>query len=545
MHNLFKILGRQPGIVLILIVMAIATLTLPLTGSDTVPKKNTQSEFLQAQALRLLDEAKLEAGTLEPASAAGLFLVVGQAYTRVNNKKAKEALEISYQNMRAAMEQAPDLVGFMAPDLISATVEAAPDTIEQNLPPEKFRDSALAALVLHHLRHDKELNRALDLFFMMQGDEAMTVPARELLMRIPAAQQYQRDRVFGAVLQAYSQKHHRQVGTGSPEDLGTLVVRFWRDLSPSPVRDAIDELLKQAKTGDAVVMNSPQGTTTLTAYQFRLFQVFPALKAIDPIHAEALLREESQTADLLARYPQGQQSVDPWLRDTPMKDGEKQETTYAYVGNPSTVPSLANRMEYNRTMEAFSAAAEQDAATAIANASRIPDPATRLRVLVGIARKCQTGNPAAAKNALHDALKSLPDNEDTGSLKDAANIAIRLGDLNTARAAVMAGLKAARRIYNDDSDPDAPNMALKPYWPSVQAYRDIVGVQAKISPDDALETIKHLPDAEVAALEKVMLAAEWLNARLFNTSPMVAKRPKESSTLTDDDARVEFVSLGH
>lgn len=69
MHSLFKILGRQPGIVLILIVMAIATLTLPLTGSDTVPKKNTQSEFLHAQALRLLDEAKLEAGTLEPASA--------------------------------------------------------------------------------------------------------------------------------------------------------------------------------------------------------------------------------------------------------------------------------------------------------------------------------------------------------------------------------------------------------------------------------------------------------------------------------------------
>lgn len=529
-HRLFRSFRRQPGKALILIVMAVATLTIPLTGSTgTVPKKNTQSEFLRAQALRLLDEAKVEAGTLEPASAAGLFLVIGQAYTPVDKKKAKEALEIAYQNMRAAMEQSPDLVGFMAPDLISATVEAAPDTVEQNLPPEKFRDSALAALVLHHLRYDKDLNRALELFFMMQTDEAMTYPARDLLMRIPPDRRYDRDRVFGAVLNAYSQKHHRQVGTGSPEDLGTLIVRFWRDLSPSPVRDAIDELLKQAKTGDAIVMNSPQGTTTFTAYQFRLFQVLPAMKAIDPIHAEALLRDESQTAELLSKYPQGQQSLDPWLRDTPMKDGEKQETTYAYVRNPSTVPGLANRMEYNRTMEAFSAAAEQDAASAIANATRIPDPATRLRVLVGIARKCQSGNPAAAKNAVREALKSPPENRDTATLKDAAEIAIRLNDFNTARAAVSAGLKAARRIYNDDSDSDAPNMALKSYWPSVQAYRDLIAVQGKISPDEALETVKNLVDPEVEALEKAMLAATWLNAKLSDTSPMVAKHPKDSA----------------
>ena len=307
-----------------------------------------------------------------------------------------------------------------------------------------------------------------------------------------------------------------------------MVVRFWRDLSPSLVRDAIDELLKQAKTGDAVVMNSPQGTTTFTAYQFRLFQVLPALKAIDPIHAEALLREESQTAELLAKYPQGQQSVDPWLRDTPMKDGEKHETTYAYVRNPSTVPGLANRMEYNRTMEALSAAAQEDPTSAIANASRIPDAATRLRVLVGIARTCQARNPAAAKNALREALKSPPGNQDTATLKDAAEIAIRLADFNTARAAVSAGLKAARRIYDDDSDSDTPNLALKPYWPSVQAYRDIIAVQAKISPDEALETVKNLPDPEVEALEKAMLAAAWLNAKLSNTSPMVAKRAKDS-----------------
>jgi tetratricopeptide (TPR) repeat protein len=247
----------------------------------------------------------------------------------------------------------------------------------------------------------------------------------------------------------------------------------------------------------------------------------------------------------LAKYPQGQQSVDPWLRDTPMKDGEKQETTYAYVRNPSTVPGLANKMEYHRTMDAFSSAAEEDPASAIANASRIPDAATRSRVLVGIARTCQSKNAGAARSALREALKSPPENQDTPTWKDAAEIAIRLGDLNSARAAVDAGLKAARRVYDEDSDSDTPNLALKAYWPSVQAYRDIVAVQAKISPDEAMDTVKDLPDPEVAALEKAMLAAAWLNARLSNTSPMVAKRASESGPLTGGAVRVEFVSLIH
>src|SRR2546430_12708327 len=85
------------------------------------------------------------------------------------------------------------------------------------------------------------------------------------------------------------------------------------------VREAIDELLKQARGGDSIVMNSSHATTTFTAYQFRLFQLMPALKPIDPLHLAALMKEEPQTSELLTKYPQGQQSVDPWLRDTPMK----------------------------------------------------------------------------------------------------------------------------------------------------------------------------------------------------------------------------------
>jgi hypothetical protein len=65
---------------------------------------------------------------------------------------------------------------------------------------------------------------------------------------------------------------------------------------------------------------------------------------------------------------------------------------------------------------------------------------------------------------------------------------------------------------------------LKLYWQSVSDYRELIATQAKFSPDSALETLKNLPDIEIIALEKAMLAAAWLDAPLSGTSPMVMKR---------------------
>jgi hypothetical protein len=283
--------------------------------------------------------------------------------------------------------------------------------------------------------------------------------------------------------------------------------------------------LKQAKGGDSILMKSPQGTVTFTSYQFRLFQILPALKAIDPGEADALSKDQQDTAALFTKYPQGQQSADPSLRDTPMNPGEQIETSYTYVNNAAQSAPVMSHIEADRTMDNLIASADSDPDNAIANATRIADRNQRLLVLAAIAQRSVTKHPSSAKSALHEALKSVPENDrNWRTWKDAGEVALQLNDSGLAESTLQAGLKSARRIYDEESDSDNPNEALKLYWVSVRAYRELIAVQCKVSPDAAFATVRDLPDPEIEALEEVMVAADLLNVPLPETSPMIAKK---------------------
>jgi hypothetical protein len=479
----------------------------------------------RSQAVQFLEEATVATGSFEPASQAALFFVIGHTYASIDKAKARTAYEAAYQNMRAvlASESAhPELVGFLGPDLIRATIDIAPKTVEQALPQGWLRDFALASLITRYTQQ-KQYDRAIELLLTMESDAEMTVPARNLLMVLP--RQDDRDRVFAVVLTAYSTNPHRQAGTGSPEDLGTLVVRFWHKLSLGLVHQAIEELLKQAKGGDSILMKSPQGTVTFTSYQFRLFQILPALKAIDPGEADALSKDQQGTAALFTKYPQGQQSADPSLRDTPLNPGEQIETSYTYVNNAAQSAPVMSHIEADRTMDNLIASADSDPDNAIANATRIADRNQRLLVLAAIAQRSVTKHPSSAKSALHEALKSVPENDrNWRTWKGAGEVALQLNDSGLAESTLQAGLKSARRIYDEESDSDNPNEALKLYWVSVRAYRELIAVQCKVSPDAAFATVRDLPDPEIEALEEVMVAADLLNVPLPETSPMIAKK---------------------
>lgn len=477
-------------------------------------------------ALRLLGEAEAESGVLDAAGRAGLLYITGHTYATVDKQKARELFESAYQNALVAYDQRPDAVGFMLDDLVAATTAVAPNTVEQSLPPyDSARDYALRLLIKRHVA-EKDVNRAIELLLMMKSDQAMTYAAVDLLMALPPTRQDDRDRVFATVLEAYKNSKHMQVGTGSPKDLGTLVVRFHSDVNQALVQQAINVLLDEAKSmSQHVVMSTAQRTVTFSSYQFRLFQLLPALRHIDPDRAESLLKDEKTTASLLQQYPDGQRTVDDWLRDTPMKDGETRQTRYAYVRDGS-LKTQATNMEIDRTVDRLARQAETDPNSAISNAARISDVLVRTRLLLTLAQNCQKKNPAAAKAALRQVLAAPPDDPSMyRDLKDVAEMAREMGDFDLANAAIAQGLKLARALYDFESDKDDPNQALKVNWVSVRAYRELLAIQVKLAPDAALQSIKEIPDAEVGGIEKVVVAATLLNAPLPETSP-VAKAEK-------------------
>jgi hypothetical protein len=112
-------------------------------------------------------------------------------------------------------------------------------------------------------------------------------------------------------------------------------------------------------------------------------------------------------------------------------------------------------------------------------------------------------------------------------MKDAAQILLELGDRTTAVDAVNAANKAIDRLYEEDANPDDPNQFSKFFWPSTHAWRDLVEVAAKVSPATGTEIVNDIPDSEIKALERVVLADCWLKVPLWRaTSPMVWHKKK-------------------
>ena len=117
-------------------------------------------------------------------------------------------------------------------------------------------------------------------------------------------------------------------------DLSGMVVRFWRHFPPELVLDAIDQILDHSKTDDTQIAlkasAGPDRTLTIkstvitfgSVYQYRLFELLPVLRELDPSKAEQLSNDPQVQAQL-NKYPSGLQSLDPTVRDTPLRKGEE------------------------------------------------------------------------------------------------------------------------------------------------------------------------------------------------------------------------------
>ena len=91
-------------------------------------------------------------------------------------------------------------------------------------------------------------------------------------------------------------------------------------------------------------------------------------------------------------------------------------------------------------------------------------------------------------------------------------IYLDVADEEGARKALKALLKAAEKLYGDDTNAEDPNRAFKGNWPSSNLWRRCVQVGAKISPDLADEIISEIPDPEIAAAQKAAYASSLLGA---------------------------------
>jgi hypothetical protein len=165
-------------------------------------------------------------------------------------------------------------------------------------------------------------------------------------------------------------------------------------------------------------------------------------------------------------------------------------------------------------------------------ANAIPDTNMRVNTLVALAGAWRSVHPTFERSALRQVIKLAddPKADNWFAMKAAAGMLLKLGDKASAEEAVNASAKAISKLYDEDANPTDPNQFAKFFWPSTQAWRDLIEIASKISPTLANGIVNRISDSEIKAVERVMLADCWLKVPLWrSTSPMVAHKRNGSA----------------
>jgi hypothetical protein len=382
----------------------------------------------------------------------------------------------------------------------------------------------------------RDFDRALSLLNQIPSDQDYPyAAATQLLLRLPAGHEAEKRAIFVDAMA--HDREHSSLGVEG-DDLSFMVVRFWRHFPPELVLDAIDQILDHSKTDDTqIAMKASSGPINFdNVYQYRLFELLPVLREVDPSKAERLSNDPQVQAQL-NKYPNGLQSLDPTVRDTPLRKGEEPGMQGVFMtkspgASGKVLQDWHSAEIYQRQANEILKQAGDDPRQAIATAATLPVQAghtvPRSETLLRIAQVGWKKNPSASKEALEqmaDSLKKVdPAMYGRVGLRvgvglrvqycwsDGVELANHMKDTDLSGSLLQEGMEQAERWKGVDGDDNDPNFALKAWWPSVALFSALLNSAAHISPQTALELIHKFQDPDLFTLFQIRLANDRLGA---------------------------------
>ena len=386
----------------------------------------------------------------------------------------------------------------------------------------------------------KRFDRALILLNRIRPEEDFPYQeATQLMLDLPPEREAEKQEVFRLAMARSSESRF----TGG-DDFAGMIVRFWRHVPPALALEAIHEVLDAAerRAGTGVTLKTTSGNTGFTSeYDYRLFELLPVLKELDDEEADKLLRDSQQAQFQLKQFPNGIQSVDPSIGDTPAREDEAGRDLQMSFGPPNQRGQDLERSEAR--VKEIGRMAEDNPRQAIAAAASLPESADlypgleffpRAHAYVVVARAAMKKNPSAASDALEEMAASLKDaGHPYHALEywgDGMTIAKEMNEVDLEAKLFQSGMEQVDKLRAEDTDSDNPNLALKAWWPSVSAYWWLVEAAAQFSPRTALEQVRALKDPEIVAVLEVKLADNGLGAQAEESITMVSKArtPRDS-----------------
>ena len=372
----------------------------------------------------------------------------------------------------------------------------------------------LSVEIISDAAHARQFDRALRFLNQLPVDQAFPYgAATELMLRMPPERNAQKQEIF---LRAMASDREAPTMLIGGDDFASMIVRFWRHLPPAIALAAIRQVLDEAQSNKAPIALRSASTSASfnSAYEYRIFELLPILRELDNAEAEKLLEASIHAKTQLERLPNGIQSLDPTVRDTPLKNGERSDITGAIgaQGIGSLVQQANAADPNNSRVQEIARAAEADPRRAIAAAASLPVSA-RADALIAIARATMRNNPSAARDALEQVVESLKGTTTSSSKHDLNNywaegidISTKISEVALAQRLLKSGLDQAEKLRETDADENNPNIALKASWPSAFAFSRLVSAALHIGPQTALAAAKELSDPELQLLCEIRLA---------------------------------------
>jgi hypothetical protein len=365
--------------------------------------------------------------------------------------------------------------------------------------------------------------------------------ATPLMLHLPTAKSTDRQMLFSLALASYKDHSHEQLIVGG-EDFSRMVVRFWQGLPPQLVLEAVEEILRQAKDAQpgTISFSSPKGSAGFSSiYDARLFELLPTIEELDPSLAERLLSEDAALKDPLQQYPKGLVNLDPTIRNTPLGQGESSQLSESVQltqqGQPGDAQPPPSGLNFESSAREIADESETVGTASISKALNLPIQAgslyPRADALEGIAEACLVNSPVVASHALSEldkAIEDIPPLRRAEFLLSEIDALLRMGDKTGALEKLKAMTKVTEQIYKDDADPDDPNDAAKPFWPSAAIWTKTLPIALRISNDTAMSMIAGIPDPEIQIIEKIELADLYLGRPQRSIFIAVKKKNRQS-----------------
>lgn len=502
----------------------------------TAPESKLTKEQRE-RAMQLLEGAEAGASGLDPASRAFVLIQVSRAYQSGDKKKAVELLEDAITAAKTVGQDDDRFKGLgsrLQEQAVRAMVPLAPDKVDELLPQldPGSREQVFNSL-LDYYEREKKMDHAIDMLYQFgQDGEFPYGSASRLMQKLGPEQQDTKQQLFTTALSSF-QNHDNpggmRFGFG---DFSSMIEQFYKELPASLVHQAIDVVLEKAKkqaekesndSNPVISIASSKGAVQFNStYTYRLFQLVPILKTIDPEEAEKLVKEQSDVQTLLGKYPQGMASVSGDPTGAGMSGTSFSFSSGSKSGRGGGGPDPATLLDMQREAQ-ISKEAEDHPQDALANAAMLQAPNLKTSAYVSIARLAWKKNPGIARQALQKAADSVgkmaPDAQSM-SISEIARLYLQLKDEEGAKKVIEQGVANTDKLYRTDINPDDPNKAPKAYWPSTVAWRSMLSLASQISPMWAANLLKEIPDDDIRTLAQLGIATALLQAQSPQTEIM-------------------------